>query len=365
MNSMIPEAYEMKFENGIRHPFLFLWDAWSYEENNTLHLYSLAVARFTASREEINPNNRNDYPFHIRHFISKDNGLSWKDEGCFLSPEEVSKLNYRTIWSGSVSPMPNGKKLVAYTGLENSDADHRFIQNIAIAISDDGYAINHSNKELSSAKKDWNSITEKGYYLDPVEILGNNNGERNGPIMTWRDPFVFYDKDNNLQLFWAAKIGPRTPAIARATLKHLDNSIVIEELHPPVSVPDSDDFTQIEVPKIIFSKEQDCHYLIISSCNRLHEKQEDIEISKEIRVYKSKHLDGPWESLGDKILGDQNLFGMTVLKTDFKNNRLLCIAPYTEKECKDRMLSFAPVFYIYLDRLRVEFVYQHNEDFKL
>ena len=361
MMNQIPEAYGKKFENGIRHPYLYLWDSWSYVEENIMHLYCLAISRFKPNGDELEPRERNDFPFHIRHFTSIDDGLCWKDEGCFLKPEDISKLNYRTIWSGCVKPMPNGKKLVAYTGLENIDSQHNYLQNIAIGVSEDGYKVNNIyNQELSSPLRDWKAIVDKGYYFDSVDNLGSNKGEKDGPIMSWRDPFIFYDKDNKLNLFWAAKIGPRVNAMARATLKPNGDFFEIEELHPPITVPDVEKFTQLEVPKVLYDKEKDQYYLIISSCNRLFENQPDSEVSKEVRLYTSKNIAGPWKSLGGKILGEENLFGATVLKTDFKNNRLLCIAPYTENANTNLMLSFAPVFYIYLNPLRVEFLSQAN-----
>lgn len=356
MMNQIPGAYEKKFVDGIRHPYLFLWDSWSYVEDNIIHLYCLAISRLKPNGDELKPHERNDFPFHIRHFTSIDEGLSWKDDGCFLSPEDVSNLNFKTIWSGSVSPMPNGKKLVAYTGLENLDSDFRYRQNIAIGTSNDGYTVNQIyNEPLSSPSRDWKKIIDKGYYLDAVDNLGSNNGENGGPIMSWRDPFIFYDKDETLNLFWAAKVGPRIGAMARATVISNGKNFSIGELHPPITVPDFNEFTQLEVPKVLFDKGNERYYLVISSCNRLYENQPDSEISKEVRLYTSNYINGPWESLGDKILGKQHLFGLTVLKTDFKNNRLLCIAPYTELAEDNLMLTFPPVFYIYLDPLRVEF----------
>lgn len=357
MINYIPDAYGNKFVNGINHPYLYLWDAWSYIEGNVMHLYCLAVARIKPDGSKMHPNERNDFPFHIRHFTSIDNSISWKDEGCFLKPDDVSKLNFKTIWSGSVKPMPNGKKLVAYTGLEDVDSNHCFRQNIALAISEDGYTVNNiDNQILSSPLRDWKSIKNKGYYLDAENNLGSNKGEEDGPILSWRDPFVFYDKDDKLNLFWASKISPRTGAIARATLKPKGDFFEVEKLHPPVTVPDIAAFTQLEVPKVVFDDLNERYYLIIASCNRLYEDQPDSEVSKEVRVYKSKHIDGPWESLGDKILGNEHLFGVSILKTDFENERFLCVAPYTEAANVDLMLTFAPTFYIYLNPLRVEFL---------
>ena len=356
-NHQITAMNEMIFKNGILHPHLYLWDSWSYEENNIYHLYCLALSRYN-NGELLKPEERNDFPFHVRHFTSKDGGITWKDEGCFLEPSELSRLNFRTIWSGSVELLPNGKKLVAYTGLEKGSDKRNFLQSIALGISDDGMSIDKiQDSVLSSPIRDWKKITELGYYLDKKENLGSDEGEEGGPIMAWRDPFIFIDKNKEIHLFWAAKVSPRIGAIARAKLQENEGTFEIGEFYPPVEVPDSKDFTQLEVPKVIYDQDKECYYLIVSSCNRLYENQPDSEIKKEVRLYKSNNIDGPWQSLGNKILGDNHLFGMTVLSADFKNNRLLCIAPYTEAAQPEQVLSFAPTFYVYLDPLRVEFFY--------
>ncbi|RZW46890.1 MAG: hypothetical protein EX263_09050, partial [Flavobacteriaceae bacterium] len=329
--NQIPKAYEAKFENGIQHPELYLWDAWSFVENKVMHLYCLAIPRYKSDGSKLDPSERNDFPFHIRHFTSSNDGLSWKDEGCFFNSIQYSKLNYRTIWSGCVKPMPNGKKLVAYTGIENADLDHKYIQNITLATSDDGHSVNTLvNKVLLSPSRDWKYITDKGFYLDVQDNLGSNQGEEGGPIMAWRDPFIYFDVKGKLNLFLAAKIRPRESALARITMNQREGLFELAELHPPIIVPDVEDFTQLEVPKILFDHDNETYYLIISTCNRLYENQPESEIEKEVRLYKSKNMNGPWVSLGENILNKENLFGLTVLKTDFKNNRLLCMAPYTE-----------------------------------
>ena len=353
----IPEPYKTKFKNGINHPELFLWDAWSYLESDRIHLYCLAVSRKKNDGSNLDPNKRNDVPFHIRHFTSDDNGFSWKDEGCFIDVDKDLKGKYRTIWSGSVQPLPTGEILAAYTGIVDVDSEHRYLQTIALASSTNGYKLAQSQeRELSSPIRDFDEIMKKGYYLDSLPDLGSNKGEENGPIMAWRDPFIFYDKTNELNLFWAAKINPTQSALARTTLKKTEKGYTIKELFPPATVSDYLEFTQLEVPKIVWDKAKGLYYLMISACNRLYEEQPDSEITKEVRFYKAKDINGPWESMGDSILGNENLFGPTILRTDFDNNRLLCIAPYTEKSTKSSRLTFAKPFYVYLETLNVEFL---------
>ena len=356
--SQIPPAYTIEFENGIRHPLLYLWDAWSYREASTLHLYCLAVSRLKSDGTPLPPIERNDFPFHIRHFTSKNNGRRWKDEGCFLEPGAFTHLHdYYTIWSGSVEMLPDQSKLVAFTGLAQVDTAHKFIQNIALAISKDGYVVDEIQKKaISSPSRDWQEITNTGYYLDRPGNLGSNDGENKGPILAWRDPFVFLDNKGQVNLFWGGKVTPTKGALVRAVVNKTGEGYEMAKLFPPVTVPDGNEFTQLELPKVLYDKKRDLYYLIISSCNRIYEGQPDSEVDKGVRIYKSKSLDGPWESMGNKILGPENLFGPTVLDADFENNRLLCIAPYTDAAEDSLSLTFSPVFYVYLNTLEVEFL---------
>jgi len=354
----IPPPFDHIFENGINHPSLYLWDAWSYVEADRIHLYCLAISKLKPDGTPLQPIERNDFPFHVRHFTSENAGKNWKDEGCFLKLETWSrKLKCYTIWSGSIEVLPDNLKLFAFTALEKVDAKLKFLQNIVLATSGDGYTVDHiADIAVSSPHRDWKEITSSGYYLDVPEKLGSNEGECGGPILAWRDPFVFLDNDNKVNLFWGGKISPTRSALVRAELKNNGALYKIDKLFPPVTVPDAHEFTQLELPKVLHDQEKGLYYLIISSCNRLYEGQSDKEVDKGVRIYQSNSIDGPWKALGGKILGSKNLFGPTVLKTDFKNNRLLCIAPYTDAAEDNLSLTFSPVFYLYLDTLKVEFL---------
>lgn len=353
---IIPAQYPHKFEKGIRHPDLYLWDSWSYVDGDIIHLYCLAVSRLKSDGSVLNPFERNNFPFHIRHFTSSDSGKSWKDEGCFLKPEPGNP-NFRTVWSGSVEKLPNGNKLAALTTLEDVDSDHTFLQNIALATSSDGFVVDSIIEPiLSSPRRDWDQITAAGYYLDTLEKLGNNDGEGGGPILAWRDPFIFLDANGVINLFWAGKVAPKKSALVRAEIQVQGSAYHVSKMYPPVTMPDGHEYTQLELPKVLYDLENDWYYLMISTCNRLYEGQSDEEVDKGVRLYKSRSLEGDWISLGDKILGSENLFGPTVLKGDFENNRLLCIAPYTDAAKNGLGLSFAPIFFIYLEGLTVEFL---------
>ena len=360
MHQNIPPANNLAFTDGIRHPQLFLWDAWSYHEDGVLHLYCLAVSRSKKDGTALNPAERNSYPFHMRHFSSEDEGRTWRDEGSFLTARTDQGMHdSRTIWSGSVELLPDGRKLVAYTGLWEVDEHRYFLQNIALAISNDGFTINQiDDKAVSSPIRDWDQITGLGYYLDTPERMGHNDGENGGPIMAWRDPFVFIDTEQQIHLFWAAKIGTHKNAMAHALLEKDGDLFRIAQLYPPTTLPDGEKFTQLELPKLLHDSEKGIYYLIVSTCNRLYEGQSDHEVDKSVRLYKSSSINGPWEPSGidgSIILNKEHLFGLTVLKTDFENDRLLCMAPYTDAASDDLSLTFARAFYINLNPVEVLF----------
>lgn len=354
----IPPAYKGEFENGIHHPLLYLWDAWSYEESGVLHLFCLAISRTKSDGTILNPSERNNFPFHFRHFSSQDEGEIWKDEGCFLTPRlGEEKHDSRTVWSGSIESLSDGKKLVAYTGIYQIDEDYCFLQNIALAISNDGFEINKKmDSPLSCPERDWNAITDLGYYLDQPDNLGHKDGEKGGAILAWRDPFIFVDLEENIHLFWAAKTDSHKSAMAHALLEKDGDLFQISKIFSPITLPDGANFTQLELPKIYYDENKKLYYLIVSTCNRLYEGQSDDEVDKSLRLYKSSSLEGSWKPCGKEgslILKGSNLFGLTVLKTDFENNRLLCIAPYTDAAPNKLSFTFSKTFYLDLNTAEV------------
>ncbi|MEX0288768.1 MAG: hypothetical protein AB3N14_06630 [Flavobacteriaceae bacterium] len=360
MELIIPEAHKTLFTEGIKHPDLYLWDAWSYHQAGVIHLYCLAVNRQKNDGTTLHPSERNNYPFHVRHFSSKDEGLSWRDEGCFLKARRgEGRHDSKTIWSGSIEVLQDGSKLTAYTGLSEVSEERTFLQNIALGISKDGFTVDKLAEEpLSSPLRDWEEIKSMGYYLDDPDLLGHNDGEKNGPIMAWRDPFIFIDLNQRIHLFWAAKIDSHKNAMAHALLEESEDLYKIATLFPPISLPDGANFTQLELPKIHYDPDKQLYYLIVSSCNRLYEMQSDDEVDKNVRLYRSSNLEGPWEAFGihgSSVLQKENLFGLTVLKTDFPNERLLCIAPYTDAASDELSLTFTKAFYIHLNPVRLEF----------
>lgn len=351
---MIPKKHVGLFIGSIIHPELFLWDSWSYKEAGKIHLYCLAVSRFNTDGSNIDPTTRNDIPFHVRHFLTLDQGKTWSDEGCFQSPSiGLDRFDSKSIWSGSIEVLPDGRKLVAYTGLRASPAPLIFQQSIGLAISLDGKTIDYSQTEaLSCPMRDWQSITDSGYYLGDLNTLGHADGENSGPILAWRDPFIFLDEANGIHLFWSAKVSSHKSAIAHAKIEEKEGGFVISKLFPPVLVPDSDTFTQFELPKIIYNSTKQRYYLYASTCNRLYEGQSDAEVDKTVRIYESDSMDGPWNIRGkysNMKLDTPHMFGLSVLEADFEKNELLCLSPFTEVASKDIALSLSRTFTVKLN----------------
>ncbi len=350
----IPIPHPDPFIGAIIHPTLYLWDAWSYEGADETHLYSLAVSRTDADGQVLHPSRRNERVFHVRHFLSSDGGDTWSDEGCFQEPRPGSNsYDSKTIWSGSIEPLSDGEKLVAYTGLRDSGAELQFQQSIGLATSSKGRRINQFYDEpLSCPRRDWQSITDLGYFLDDISTLGHRDGERGGPILAWRDPFVFVVQNEDIHLYWGAKVGSHKSALARALVERVATGFRLTKLFEPVVMPDSDDFTQLELPKVLHDESTGRYYLLISTCNRLYEGQTDAEVEKKVRLYSSTSLNGPWQSsaeTGSIVLNDDShMFGLTVLRADFENGELHCIAPYTEAAGVELGLTLSKKFTINL-----------------
>ncbi len=360
MNHPLPAPSDMLFRDGIRHPDLLLWDAWSYVDGSgVFHLYALAVMRRKADGSPLLPMERNGVPFHVRHFTSRDRGSSWRDEGCFIAPRSGQGLaDSRTIWSGSIEPLPDGQVLAAYTGLYEVDEDHCFLQTLMLALSDGTRITARADAPVLCPRRDHAMITEAGYYLAAPADLGHRGGEGGGPVLAWRDPYVFIDGEHRLHLFWSAKAAPKQGALGHALLRRDGQQFVVDRLFPPTTVEDGDGLTQFELPKIYHDHRNGTYYLVSSTCNRLDERQPDSAVDKTIRLHLARSLDGPWRpwsARGSAVPGLAGMFGMTVLAADFERQRLCCIAPYTDAAGEDRSCTFSPCFQINLDPVEVVF----------
>lgn len=344
----LPEPHLHPFRKGISHPDLWLWDSWTLAEDDVWHLYCLALSRIDNDGRDIPPQDRNKHPFHIRHFLSRDGGQSWWDEGVYFKPENTPDGFYnRNVWSGSVLKLKNCRYLTGFTAIRNVDADHPFVQSIGLATSGDNRSITHvQDRPLSCPVRDYEQITSLGYYLGPKESLGHKDGEEGGPILAWRDPFLYQDTDGRIQAFWSAKVSPKEGAMAHATLAETEMGFVIESLHPPIRFPDSEKFTQAEVPKIYHDSTSDTYYCLLAACDRLYEGQPDSEVTKVTRLYKGPTLKGPWQAFNDKtskLDGLENLFGCSIIKADFDAGKVALVAPITEMANNDIQLTFADI----------------------
>lgn len=335
--SNIPHPVDLEFNRSIAHPDLWLWDTWTCAEEQNLHLYCLAVAKQFNGRPTL-PSDRNLYQFHIRHFLSEDDGQTWQDRGVFL---ECSNSARRNVWSGSILRQNTGA-LVGYTDTRWPDPSHPFVQSICIGQtrSFDKY---HGLPPIvvSDPARDYDEIREAGYYLSGRNSLGYIGGEEDGPIMAWRDPFL-YDDDGSVLIFWSAKVGPRTPAIASAKLSQSAEGRFSVELQSPILLPDAHEYTQAELPKIWRDADTGRYMLLVSACNRLRESQPDSEVSKETRLYTSETLLGDWRawsSSGSLVRTAPNLFGLSPYKWHLQNASVEVFAPVTEKGADTEKLT--------------------------
>jgi hypothetical protein len=344
----VPEASSTRFTQGITHPDLWLWDSWTCKSEGKDHLYCLAFAREDSQGRPTTPTQRNDFKFHIRHFESEDGGASWRDCGAIVqSTSEPNATLSDNVWSGSTMRDRDGTFLFAYTGLPSVSNDRRFLQTICIAESPEpGRVPSLPLTPVSDPVRDYDSIIAAGYFLGERETLGANCGESGGPILAWRDPFLFTHGDR-IHALWAAKAGPLQPAVAHAILDRDDSGkIVVDQLLPPILLPDGDTFTQAEVPKVYFDARGQQFWLIISGCNRISEDQPDDEIVKDQRLYVSEDLQGPWvpyRGTTSVIPDIDHLFGASVIDADFAGRMFRLVAPYTEMADASVQLTFAPI----------------------
>lgn len=335
------------FTSEILHPDLWLWDSWiTSNGEGEYDLYCLALSRLDDNGMEIRPSERNNHAFHIRKFRTVDTGMTWLDMGNVLNPKKSKDMSYsRNVWSGSAVIFSPETTLHGFTGIEGVDDTHPYLQSICFGFSRQNQnVIVPLQRAALHPRRDYQLIREKGYYLDIIENLGHKNGEQGGPIMSWRDPFLFKSPDDTLHCLWSAKSTPTTPVIAHAILDASENDVKIRQLMEPILLPDSSEFTQAEVPKILYSPAKRLYYLMIASCDRLREGQSDNEISKQQRLYVSRTIRGPWQPYrpGTSIIpGLKHRFGCSVLSSDFIREEIQLMCPVTEQADDAIILSIS------------------------
>ena len=351
----IPPARGDVFIGGISHPDLWLWDSWTLDDpSEELHLYCLALSKTSADGTPVTPPERNDYMFHVRHFVSSDQGLSWRDKGAILCPGQVADgADARNVWSGSAHRLNNGRIAYAFTGIRERGADRSFLQTICVATGPDAFSVDTiSPSPISCPERDYGSIVEKGYYLGPLSELGDNSGEDGGPIMAWRDPFLFEDDAGGLHAIWSAKIAATIPAIAHAKLKQIGDQILLDELSSPIELPDASCMTQAEVPKLYRDCVSGDWLLLVSACDRRYEGQPDRELTHYHRLYRSEDMLGPWQTISpesSKLYGLDGRFGGSIIAHDLVRGSFTILAPFTENAGPEKQLQFANPTEVFLE----------------
>ncbi len=353
----VPGPSDTLFTGAIRHDQLWLWDSWTLREGDTLHLYCLALSRRGHDGAPILPPQRNDHGFHVRHFVSPDGGTHWRDLGSVLEPGRAGDgADARNVWSGSVTRLGDGLVAFGYTGLREAGAGRRFLQTICAGLGGDPDRMDRAPAAaISCPLRDYEMIRDAGYYLSPLNELGADGGEEGGPIMAWRDPFLLEDEGGVLHAFWSAKLAPTRPTIAHAILARRGDDIVLDRLLAPIALPDSEAFTQAEVPKIYLDRPSGQYLLLISGCDRMFEGQPDSDVSQQQRLYRADSLDGPWHGAldGESVLGGLNgLFGSSLIGHDLSAGRIEVLGPFTENAGLPLQLTFAPVRSVALTGMR-------------
>lgn len=342
----VPAPSRLPFRNGIRHPALWLWDTWTCRVGDELSLFTLALTRTQANGQAIAPGDRNNFPFHVRRFSSTDDGASWRDRGAYLRPsgDAAGGVMAHNVWSGCAT-RDGDKLLFGFTGVRQPCATRPFVQSICVVRAPLDFSPPDPDEifVISDPVADYDAIVSKGYYLGPRDRLGNAKGEDGGPILAWRDPFFLIRDTRTIDAFWSAKTGPTGPAVAHARLSRREGGFDVD-LRGPIRLPDSEAFTQAEVPKIYHDEGQDLFYMLVSACNRLREGQPDSEVSKELRLYVSGAPLGDWRPYrydGSIIPGLDGLFGASLADCDFAAGAGTLIAPYTEMVEPDIQLTVA------------------------
>ncbi len=344
----VPPPVPSAFQGEIRHPDLWLWDSWTVGTGDSVDLYCLALSRRTADGAPIAPCERNRFDFHVRRFRTADEGRSWTDKGAVIGPAEQGDGAFaRNVWSGSALDLPDGRRIHALTGVREAGPGRSFVQTLFLAVASSAEdAPKPAAAALLCPDRDYDRIRAAGYYLGNRSSLGADDGEEAGPILAWRDPFLFEAPNGGIEMVWSAKIGARTPAIGRATLVERGGAWLLDALHPPTELPDAAQMTQAEVPKIYRDERRGRLYLLVSAGDRLHEGQPDHEVSKRLQLYVADSLAGPWRPWreeGGGLPGFEYVFGASVLKADFEAGVLTLVGPITEQAEPARQLTIGPV----------------------
>lgn len=251
-----------------------------------------------------------------------------------------------------------GDWVCGFTGLREAGKDKPFLQTICLAHSRSGFRLDTPPETaLFCPVRDYDLIRSAGYYLPAKDMLGHKDGEEGGPILAWRDPFIVAGDADTLEVFWSAKAARAQGAVAHVTVRQKGGDFQIEELHPPILLPDTEAFTQAEVPKLHYDQKSLTWFMLISACDRINESQPAEEVTKVLRLYKSSSMRGPWVSAFERedsiIPGTEHLFGASFLHSACSSDSMTLLAPYTEYASPGRQLTFAPPVSIKISNTRL------------
>lgn len=349
----IPPPHLEPFYGGIIHPALWLWDSWVDTRPEWIDLYCLALARVDSGGRPILPSERNAFRFHVRRFRSDDGGQSWTDYGSFFA-SNVMGDGYcaRNVWSGSCFDLGTGKTLHALTGLREMGEARPFLQTLFLAEAEvDAEALTGPLAALLCPIRDYDRICAAGYLLGPKHDLGSAQGEEGGPILAWRDPFIWRDENWQLHLLWSAKSGPTQACVGHAVVHKNSQGQWLADLQPPIRLPDGEGITQAEVPKVYSAEDGTGLYLLISGCDRVQETQLECDVTKVHNLYRAASITGPWRPYGSTSvlrLDQEFLYGGSFLDPIIDTKGARFIAPYTERADAHRQLTFESVVSVQL-----------------
>jgi len=324
---------ESAMSGRIKHPTCYLWDAWSFEEAGSWYLYCLALPRMDAHGAPIHPDNRNDHRFHIRCFESHDKGRSWADHGVFQEPGLCANgADSGNVWSGDAFQTRSGDYWFASTGIRAVDAEHPFVQSLLLGRSADKTRFSGALYSVLGADTHYDQLVEAGYFLGPKSALGHCDGESGGSILALRDPFIVPNSDStgSYDVVFAAKAQGGEPAMGHIRVDLSSSEPELIAVHAPIRLPDAAEFTQFEVPKVLWDAARSQYWLLGSTADRVDENQPEEDVNRYLRLYSAKTLAGPWlpaSSQGSAIGGTGTRFGATIV--GLQADELVCLAPLT------------------------------------
>jgi len=175
----------------------YLWDNWiadSRKYDKKMHRYSLCAPKIDKNGKHYGPNDRHDNAY-VRHSYSIDDGKTWCDTGASFSSQMIEKVG-KMLWSGCcvIKEETNLDQTYSYimciTASSKDEKTGNYIQKIGISLSNDG--------------EKWSSIEICCEYQN---VYGYDMTNEDGEGYCWRDPYLYYDYNNDKKwhLFWGAK----------------------------------------------------------------------------------------------------------------------------------------------------------------